>query len=646
MNFHIYISSTRGLAVLLFFVVIGAYFSGLSGPFLFDDVPNLTVNSQLFIDGSRFDEWRTAALSSDSGLFRRPISMLSFALSHVLAGGFSPMAFKSANLLIHLIGCLVVFRLSLYIGRAIALTCPGSVTVDAQKLAFVATLFWGLHPLHVSTVLYAVQRMAQLSTLFVLLGLLVYCSTRLRWLRGAATLGEVITLVLWLAIFTILGVLSKENGIVLVLLIPALEISVFRGQLNGLVSPRFYLSAWLLLLMPAVVTAIVLVFDSSLITGGYDGREFSLEERLFTQLRVLWHYLGWLTWPDIRGMGLHHDDIVISSGLLAPLSTLLAAISWIALLLIAWVFRNRVPLLLFAVVFFLVAHSVESGLLPLEMVYEHRNYLPSVGVTIFLAFVLIWVGERLPRVRFSVVLASVIAILFLSTATRSAIWADELSLARFDVMNHAESPRSNFFYGRVLYERVLAGSPDVLEAVDRKEGILAARGYFLRMHQLSPGEFAPLVMLHQVDSTYFPGAPAGARWLPMLQDLAQNRRLQASDRTALDALVDFTLTADGSGHEEAVDAMLQTLLGRYPADIKLVMARYRILSARGASSEVLLELIEQAREERPFAIEFHFAAAKHQIPDDVGSAFEALRQGYRQDGLRRYLTSLRRIFEL
>ena len=47
-----------------------------------------------------------------------------------------------------------------------------------------ASCLWLLHALHVSTVLYTVQRMAQLSALFVFAGLLVYSYGRQRQRRS------------------------------------------------------------------------------------------------------------------------------------------------------------------------------------------------------------------------------------------------------------------------------------------------------------------------------------------------------------------------------------------------------------------------------------------------------------------------------
>ena len=76
-----------------------AYGIALNGPLFFDDLSNITENPQLRIDGRTFDLWREAVLSSDAGLFYRPVAMLTFALNFVIEGQWSPLGLKLTNLL-------------------------------------------------------------------------------------------------------------------------------------------------------------------------------------------------------------------------------------------------------------------------------------------------------------------------------------------------------------------------------------------------------------------------------------------------------------------------------------------------------------------------------------------------------------------
>jgi hypothetical protein len=624
--------SANWFLVLAAVLVLVAYGFGLHGPFFFDDVPNLTANSHLFLEGSRFDEWRTASLSSKAGLFYRPISMFSFAANYFVAGGFSEFVFKLTNLFIHLAIAFCIYQLSLSVLRAPALAVIGVESRNHQIAALAAALIWALHPLHVSTVLYAVQRMAQLSTLFVLAGLVIFMQYRLKWVQLKASGGEIVALLLWLLLLTGLGMFSKENGVLLLWLIPVLEVTLFCGQWNAKSNRYLYALAWALFLLPIVIIVSALIIDPSTVLARFGSREFTLEERLLTQARILWFYLGWLTWPDIRAMGFHHDDIV-------------NLIAWAALLIGAWILRRRKPLLLFAVFFFLVAHSMESSFIPLEMVYEHRNYLPSVGVIILIAYTITRFCEISRSIRLKFALAAVFSGLFILTATRSAIWSDALSLSRFNVVNHPDSPRANFFYGQVLYDELTSPGKEYVDKEQRKQLIITARSHFRRMHELSPRDFAGLVMLHQIDSIFFPGMPEGRQWLPVMLELAESRRLQASDRTALDALVEFSLIEPGLKDLSKVDQLFQVLLTRYPRDTRLVLARHRLLaSVESVPDSARLAHLEAASRENPSNIDLHFAVAREQIPSNMGDVYIALGEGMKRDTLRRHLTALRQTF--
>jgi hypothetical protein len=375
-------------------------------------------------------------------------------------------------------------------------------------VALVAAALWLLHPLHVSTVLYVVQRMAQLSSLFTLLGLLVYCRCRLRWAAAGAETGELIAAALWLALITVMATLAKENGALLPWLIAVVEVVLFRGAWAGRDRVALARLGWAVLLLPVILVASVLLVSPELISGRYGGRDFTLEERVLTQARMLWQYLGWILLPNITSMGFFHDDIPLSRGLLTPLTTLLSLLAWGALGIVAFVLRGRYPMLLFALLFFLVGHAMESTVLPLEMVFEHRNYLPAAGVCLLAAMALFQLAGKIRLLRPRVFLLIAFTVLLVQLMLRAQAWSDELSLARFNVVNHPESPRANFYYGNTLFERFARATDLGLDQEERKALAVASRVHFVRMHELAPADFPALVMLYQLDTLNFDQAPA------------------------------------------------------------------------------------------------------------------------------------------
>ena len=624
-----------------------AYWFGLSGPLFFDDLPNLSENYRLIdLDSAEADSWRTAAYSSTAGMFYRPLSMITFAANLAFFGELSPFSLKATNLAFHLLTSFCVYYFCGLILRSPALIGSKFSELDRKYIAIFAAAIWALHPLHVSTVLYAVQRMAQLSTLGVLAGLIVFLRYRLKWAESGCTGGELFATALWLIIIAIMAVLSKENGAILIWLIPVLELTLFRGQWAGKTYSFLEVSAWLVFLTPLLLIIVALLLEPSAVGARFGNREFTLEERLLTQSRILWHYLGWLSWPDIRNMGFHHDDITLSYNLLNPLTTLGSLIAWFSALVAAWLLRDRSPLVIFGLLFYLVSHSIESSFLPLEMVYEHRNYLPSVGLTVAFSCIFWMCGKRIAPERVSFVAVLITLGLFALCAMRSMVWSDFQSLAYFNVKNHPNSPRANFLYGQMLYAESNALRSVASESDQRKTGVVSARSHFERMHELSPRDFAPLVMLHQIDGQFFPDLPDGEQWLSKLVDLAESRPLQASDAASLDALIKYTLSGAGSGDFEEVDRMLATLLQRYPSNSGLVLMRYNLLGGMEENAEERrAQLLSDYLQLYPKSIEIQLAVAKQLHASDLGEAYVHLGQGLKQDKKRRYLSSLKQTLQ-
>ena len=624
-----------------------AYWFGLSGPLFFDDLPNLSENYRLInLDSTEADSWRTAAYSSTAGMFYRPLSMITFAANLAFSGELSPFSLKATNLAFHLLIAFCVYYFCGLVLRSPVLAGSKFSELDQKYIAIFAAAIWALHPLHVSTVLYAVQRMAQLSTLAVLAGLIVFLVYRLKWAKSGCTGGELLAAALWTIIISIMAVLSKENGAILIWLIPVLELTLFRGLWAGKTHRVLEVSTWFIFLTPLLLIIVALAIEPSLIGARFGNREFTLEERLLTQSRILWQYLGWLSWPDIRNMGFHHDDITLSFNLLNPITTLGSLIAWVCAFVAVWFLRYRVPVALFGLLFYLVSHSIESSFLPLEMVYEHRNYLPSVGLTVAFSCIFWMCGKRLAPKRVSFVAVLMTLGLFALCAMRSMVWSDFQSLAYFNVKNHPNSPRANFLYGQMLYAESIDLRSVASESDQRKAGIVSARSHFERMHELSPSDFAPLVMLHQIDGQFFPELPDGEQWLSKLVDLAESRRLQASDRTFVDVLIKYSISESGLAHIQEVNSMLNTLLLRYPSNSGLVLMQYDLLSGMGGSSEERREeLLSGYLHRYPESIAIQLAAARHLHNSNLGEAYVHLGKGLAQDRKRRYLSSLKRTFE-
>ncbi len=623
-----------------------AYGIALNGPLFFDDVPNVTESPQLRIDGRTFDHWREAVLSSDAGALYRPVAMLTFALNFVIEGQWSPVGLKLTNLLIHLGLGYLVFCFCLAALRTPALASLPLDGKQRQLAALTAAALWLLHPIHVSTVLYAVQRMAQLSALFTMGGLVVFLTYRLRWAERGASAPEILTAGLWLLVFGLLAVLSKENGALLPWLVLAIEVCLFRGAWAGGQHRQLALGAWVVFLLPLVALAAWLLLDYGSFTFRFRGREFSFEERVLTQFRVLWSYASWLAIPNILEMGFFHDDIPLSKGPLEPLTTATSIALWLVVIAVSILLRASYPLLLFAVFFFLVGHSMESSVLPLQIAFEHRNYLPGVSILLLLSVLLVQGTGRVEGLKAGIACGVVVALFIGLLGVRTNVWRDEMSLARFNAVNHPDSPRANFFYGNALFKEFQ--QLDELGLNAEQEAALAVnlRSRFERMHQLDPRDFAAPVMLYQIESLYFPRLAVENDWLGVLEGLAPNRRLQSSDRTAIGALVAF-VGAVGSEEEKArVEAVLELLVDRYPKRMDLLAHYYRMSRHLGRDEDAkLLAAFERARDESPGSPQVASYLAQYHSGRNLGQTYEAIRIWLERDVLRRELSVITRLFD-
>jgi protein O-mannosyl-transferase len=180
-------------------------------------------------------------------------------------------------------------------------------------------------------------------------------------------------------------------------------------------------------------------------------------------MRILWYYIRLLVIPSVNELGLFHDDIPLSTNLFTPYTTFLSVVGILALLIFALIRIRRYPIISFAILWFLAGHLLESTVFGLELVYEHRNYLPSFGIMFALCYFLI---SHTPKANSSnkiwiLLICATAIMLGFATWSRANTWKDTLLLAESMAERHPLSPRANDFAARV----VLAEKNDIFAAV-------------------------------------------------------------------------------------------------------------------------------------------------------------------------------------
>lgn len=431
------------LLLLVLLATLAVYTLGIGGGFQFDDFSNIVVNRLLQTEELSFDAIRQASLSSSTGGLGRPVSMLSFWANHYVSG-LDARVYKLTNIFIHLFNGIAVYWLCMLLvrGHALARAAADPPPDRVRVIALTASALWLLHPLNLTSVLYVVQRMTSLAALFTLIGAACYAEARLQLMRGQPGFGKLVASFLS---FGLLASLSKENGVLLPLYLFAIEICLFQFAAARPADRRMlqvFFGA--VLAIPGFLLFGLFLASPEWLLGGYQSRSFNLYERLLTEFRVLWHYLGWALVPNPAALGLFHDDLEISRGLLQPWTTLLALAGIVCLLLVATLNQRRLPLFRFAVAWFFFGHALESTVFPLELVHEHRNYLPLAGVAIAVAYGLHSFPQRIPS-RLPL-LISLAWTLFLASATavRAHQWSDPTLLVLKEAENHPDSARANY----------------------------------------------------------------------------------------------------------------------------------------------------------------------------------------------------------
>ena len=558
------------LAGLLFCVVAlataGIYWGGLGGAFILDDEENLQRLAGLTtpLTFSQLVDFLSSRLSGPLG---RPVSMLTFALQHD-AWPADPQRFKLVNLIIHLANGALLFLLLMAIQRVAR---PAGHAYP--WVALIAASLWLLHPIHVSTVLYVVQRMTELAATFTLLGLLGYVFGRYCAARGRAAAGFAL-MSGSVAVGTALAALSKENGVLLPLYVVVLEFTLLRD----LQRPGWW-NVWgaIFLALPVAALVVYLALQLPQYLAVYAQRDFSLAERLLTQGRVLLDYVVKLALPRPGSFGLFFDDFGASRGWLSPPATAVAAAIMAGLLTAAIAFRRQAPVLSFGILWFFAGHVLESSFLPLELYYEHRNYLPAVGPL----FAAVYYASRLlvdlraaPPYRFIVAACVALFVAFPAvTWSLTGLWGDPMRQA---VVWAAERPGS-------------------ARAVERAGAVMAMGGhsaeafrYFSRLAEQFPNQsigYYQWLLL----ACYEPGLP-----LPSQDTFVQRSRqarMSYGVLGALDAVIGLREQGRCANVDDAflgagIDALLEG--GQYGTRAaRLMIAKARVLRLQGRTDAAL-----------------------------------------------------------
>jgi len=417
---------SRRVFFLLWILVFLIYSNTLHAEWHFDDYQNILENQNIRTQNLSFQSLSKALTHSSDVRIYRPLSYLSFALNWHF-DRYDVFGYHLVNIFIHFLSAGILFLTIMALLKTPVLL--GRFSGSESFIALLAATLWAVNPIQTQAVTYIVQRMTLLASLFYLLSIYCYLKARLQ-----PIIRPKILFFVGCCLSFLFGIASKENALMLPMALLLVEIVFFQDMADPRVR-RFFLGA----IAAGGVLVLVLGFvlflreDPLSIFNGYNNRFFTLPQRLMTQPRVLIFYLSQIFYPSPTRLCLEHD-FSVSTSLVTPWTTLPAALLVIALIAAGILRIRKNPVLSFAVLFFFLNHLIEASVIPLELVFEHRNYLPSLFLFLPAAVGIKWLFDfyRVKSRPFYHVLITFVVLLLIGlgcgTYVRNRVWETEYSL--------------------------------------------------------------------------------------------------------------------------------------------------------------------------------------------------------------------------
>lgn len=412
---------------------IACYVNTFTVPFQFDDV-GISNSYSLFSRLSRIG----ARYATD----------LTFALNHKL-NGQSVAGYHVINLSIHLTTACALYMLVSSLIRSLFTEFTGDAghsrilpNAAAQWLPAAVAVLFVVHPVQTQAVTYIAQRYTSQAALFYITTVWLYIQAR----STHAVSGRSPALWAYSAAGVITGILamfSKENAITLPVALLLTECFVFRGKL--LKNKLFLL---LLVCLMIIIPAQHLVrhggtgLDDLAYTINRSSREeltYSRADYLITELRVISTYIRLLVLPVDQNLDY---DFPLLKRLFAPqvLLSLLLHLSLLSYALYLFVQSSKklatdkhtegvcLRLASFGIVWFYLTLMVESSIIPIvDVIFEHRLYLPSAGGILAITALAAPFALKSKKTAWTL-LSAVVVILGCATYQRNTIWNSDVTL--------------------------------------------------------------------------------------------------------------------------------------------------------------------------------------------------------------------------
>jgi hypothetical protein len=460
------------LAVLVFFI----YLNTTGCPFIFDDVPNIQTNPHVRLSRLSLEGLMRAGIESRSS--NRPVANISFALNYYFHR-YDVAGYHWVNIFIH-----ITTGILLYFFAKTTLSIPSlrSSYGSYGWIPFFTVSIWLVHPIHTQSVTYIVQRMNSMAAMFYVMSFLLYAKARL---SGKKTKKWALFAGCMLAGILALG--SKEIAATLPFFIFLYEWYFFQDLSPTWLKKYVFRLAGLLIILALAAFFFLQTEASHRILSLYNTQDFTLTQRVLTEFRVVTHYLSLLIFPHPSRLNLDYD-FPLSHSLTDPITTLLSIGAIGGVIGLAFFMAKKDRLLSFCILWFLGNLVIESSVIPLALIFEHRTYLPSMLVG--LMAVMLTYRHLKPKWLVVTVLCATVVLFSIWTYQRNSVWSDEVALWKDSVEKSPKKARPHNNLGFALesrgdlkqaaahYLKALRIKPDYADAHYNLGNVLARQGNF------------------------------------------------------------------------------------------------------------------------------------------------------------------------
>jgi len=435
--------------VTLFIIILAIYSNTFHASWHFDDEPNILDRKEIHLKEITWQEIQKTFFKDEGNLYR-PIACLSLALNYYV-GKDNVFGYHVINFSIHLLAAVFLF-LFLYETLNLPLL-KAKYGPNSYFVALLATVFWAINPIQTQAITYIVQRMASMAGMFYIMSIYFY-------LKGRTSTSKLSILSYYFFCFVaaVFAFGSKENAAMLPISIFFFDLFIIQGLTKENIKKNSLILFILLLIPLALALALKgpSIFTTEHLFLGYEHRAFTLFERLLTEPRIIIYYISLLLYPMPDRLCISHD-IPISHSLINPPTTIIAIFTILAILTFTIMKSKRYPLICYCIIFFFLNHLIESTIFPLELIFEHRNYIPSMLFFVPIAILIARGIQFFSYKRSMQTVISVFVILVLigqghSAFMRNFIWRTEESLWLDAIDKHPNMPRNHHNLAR-YYEK-------------------------------------------------------------------------------------------------------------------------------------------------------------------------------------------------